>query len=568
MTQSRDAGARQPQPAARRSPLPIAVYLFVLALVALVPAFAFSAVLLQRNNEAQEQVVQALMQSTTRALLQSIDRDVEGTISTLRALASSPAVTAQDIDEIYARAEGVLAGTGSVLVIIDEGLRQVVNTRFPQGTPLPEVRDVDNIQRAIASGQPMIGNVTYSPTAERLVVPVLTPHQADDGSTLVVVLNKDAADFRPVLLSQQLPEGWHIALADAGNNVIAASDDSQVVAGGPFFIPPEPGDTTWSYRTVGDRSLATIALVSSLSGWRVAAWAPREVVDQPMRNAVWSLVYGGILLAALVAASIYWVTNQIAGSVQGLADDAKLLGSGTSVPVRDYPIAEIAAVSGALHDAGERRLAAESEVRFLLRELAHRSKNQMTVISAMAKQTAKHAESLNGFVSDFEKRIFGLARSTDLLLATGAAGVDVTDLFGHQIDPFCPISSGRVTLTGPSLRLNLQSAQILGMAAHELATNAVKYGAFSRDDGTLEVSWQRTPTHVSFVWRETVPGGLQERPERRGFGTVVLENMVGSALGANVTRTLHSDGIEWRFEVPNDSLDPRRASDEVESTSA
>jgi two-component sensor histidine kinase len=198
-----------------------------------------------------------------------------------------------------------------------------------------------------------------------------------------------------------------------------------------------------------------------------------------------------------------------------------------------------------------------------MRELAHRSKNQMTVIAAMAKQTAKGAESVPEFVQSFEKRIFGLARSTDLLLAHGAAGVDLEELLTRQIDPFCPVDGKRVRLSGPTMRLNMQSAQIIGMAAHELATNAVKYGAFSTDTGTLTVTWTRTPDRVQFLWREQVPE-LRPRAARRGFGTTVLENMVGRALGADVSHLIHVDGIEWTFSIPFEALDPARDPHEVE----
>src|SRR5690606_30617512 len=144
--------------------------------------------------------------------------------------------------------------------------------------------------------------------------------------------------------------------------------------------------------------------------------------------------------------------------------------------------------------------------------LAHRSKNQMTVIAAMAKQTARGASTVAEFVQSFEKRIHGLASSTDLLLAHGVAGVDLRELLSRQIDPFCPVDGERVLLTGPAVRLNTQAAQILGMAGHELATNAVKYGAFAGDHGLLAVSWQRREGRLLLSWRETA-GPLAERPE-------------------------------------------------------
>src|SRR5690606_3684801 len=225
------------------------------------------------------------------------------------------------------------------------------------------------------------------------------------------------------------------------------------------------------------------------TGWQVVAWAPETAVQRPYLETFWSLLVGGILLAALVVLIIYWVSLQIGRSVRGLENDAKLLGAGEAVPARDYPISEIATVSGALSEASRRRKAAETEVRLLMRELAHRSKNQMTVIAAMATQSAKGAESVPDFVAGFERRIYSLARSTDLHLAHGPAGIDIREVLLRQVDPICPIETGRVAINGPKLLLNTQAAQLLGMAAHELATNALKHGAFATENGRIDISW-------------------------------------------------------------------------------
>ena len=127
-----------------------------------------------------------------------------------------------------------------------------------------------------------------------------------------------------------------------------------------------------------------------------------------------------------------------------------------------------------------------------------------------------------------------------------------------QIDPFCPVDGKQVLVEGPTLRLNAQAAQILGMAAHELATNAVKYGAFTKEGGRLSVTWARTQDAVAFVWHEegASPGAATPR---RGFGTTVLENMVGRSLHAQVAREVHDRGLTWRFTIPLSSLDPTEA---------
>jgi two-component sensor histidine kinase len=95
------------------------------------------------------------------------------------------------------------------------------------------------------------------------------------------------------------------------------------------------------------------------------------------------------------------------------------------------------------------------------------------------------------------------------------------------------------------------------MAAHELATNAAKYGAFAGDEGRLELSWSVNGGVLAMDWREYVRA-LPRRPDRRGFGTTVLESMVGASLNAEVRRILHEDGIEWAFDIPLEGLDPDR----------
>jgi two-component sensor histidine kinase len=182
----------------------------------------------------------------------------------------------------------------------------------------------------------------------------------------------------------------------------------------------------------------------------------------------------------------------------------------------------------------------------------------------MAKQTARGADSVPEFVQNFEKRIVGLARSTDLLLANGAVGVDMKDLIIGQLDPFRPDNPDRLTLNGPSTRVNMQASQILGMAIHELSTNAVKYGALRRESGRLSVTWRQEGDTLHLRWRETVTP-FAPPSDRRGFGTTVLESMVGRSLGAEVKRTVHDDGLEWTFAIPVTAIDPSKGPEEAEN---
>ncbi|MEO8758702.1 MAG: sensor histidine kinase [Devosia sp.] len=547
-----------------RRPRSIAVYLFVLALVALVPAFAFSAILLQRNNEAQNRVVEALITGSARSIMQSVDREVFANISTLKVLATTESLQAGDLLTFYNHIKSALTGTRTYVYALDKDFYSIVSTRGDYGTPRVLSNDLVGDRQALDSRDVVVSGLVVGKLSGSKVFNVLYPVFTGALAPLILGLSRDAGSLETALLSDQLPEGWNVAMVDRTGTIVAASAGAGE-SGDTFTLAnvdrltTSPGLVTLS--ADGNTYRAAIRQ-SSITGWTLIAWAPSSVIAKPLMDAVWSLAVGGLLLAAIVVLIVYWVTLQIGRSVRGLENDAKRLGTGQPVISRDYPISEIATVSLALEEASKRRQQAETEVRFLMRELAHRSKNQMTVIAAMAKQTARGADSVPEFVQNFEKRIFGLARSTDLLLANGVVGVDLRELLTGQLDPFRPEDDARMTLDGPAVRLNIQAAQIVGMAAHELATNAVKYGAFQKEGGSLAVTWRKDPEILHFVWRERV---LNFTPpsERRGFGTTVLENMLGRSLGAKVERIVNPDGLEWRFEIPVIAIDPAKGPDEA-----
>lgn len=552
-----------------RPPRPIAVYLFVLALVALVPAFAFSAVLLQRNNEAQERVVETLITGSARSIMQAVDREVFANISTLKVLATTKTLEDGDLEAFYRQVKAALEGTSTYVYALNSDFYSIVSTRtdFP-GTPVL-ANDIESAQAAFDTRDVVISGLVVGKASGTKVFNVLLPVFTGKLAPLVLAVSRESATLETALLSDKLPNGWNVAMIDKSGTIIAGSAGAG--ESGDHFRLAEIAalDTTpglVNLRAGGENYRAAVRQ-SFLTGWTLIVWAPASVIGKPLMDAVWSLAVGGLLLAAIVVLVVYWVTLQIGRSVRGLEGEAKRLGAGQPVTARDYPISEIATVSAAIEDASKRRQQAETEVRFLMRELAHRSKNQMTVISAMAKQTARGADSVPEFVQNFEKRIFGLARSTDLLLANGAVGVDMRELVTGQLDPFTPQDPARLTLEGPSTRVNMQAAQILGMAIHELSTNAVKYGALRSNTGRLSVTWKLDGPTLNLRWRETVTP-FTPPAERRGFGTTVLESMVGRSLGAEVKRTIHADGLEWTFAIPVSGIDPGKGPEEAEKAGA
>ena len=545
-------------PQARHRPRSIVVYLFALALIGLVPAVVFSGVLLQRNNAAQDTLVETLIVGTSRSIMQAVERDLVAKVATLKVLAASEPLLDGDYEAFHRRTAAALAGTGTYVFLLDSRFFTLLSTRQPYDSPPVKTNDVASAQKALTDRTTVFSDLVFGRASQQWVFNVLQPILIDGRPPLVLALNENAAELSNALLSNTLPEGWSVALVDHHGIVIAASPGAAKSGDNFNLVPPDlPSSPGWIRVNSGNNAYQVVVQNSLLTGWRLVAWAPQAVLAKPITDTVWALVIGGVLLALLVTTLLAWLSRRIGIAVKRLAADAQRFGHGEDVPHRDYPISELDTIAHAIADAADERRAAEAEVRFLMRELAHRSKNQMTVITAMAKQTARTAASVPQFVASFERRIWGLARSTDLLLANGKAGVALDELVAGQIEPFRPTDASRIDISGPRLMVNAQSAQILGMAMHELSTNAVKHGAFAEETGTLAVTWSVDGEKLHITWREHV-AVRRRRSTRTGFGTTVLNSMVGRSLDAEVERTMHRDGIEWRFAVPLSAIDPER----------
>jgi len=209
------------------------------------------------------------------------------------------------------------------------------------------------------------------------------------------------------------------------------------------------------------------------------------------------------------------------------------------------------------------RLSTEAELKnalergdILLGELQHRVRNMLLNVRTLARRTAKTSASLEEFSGSFEARLLALARTQELLTKGSAVSVRLEDTLRQELKAHGAENGIRVLLAGPDLWLSPKTTQALGMAFHELATNASKYGALGQDGARLKVSWrmvpEQQPEEVLIVWRETgVP--IEKPPARRGFGSETIERSLPYMLGGDARVEYHSDGIECTIRFPFES---------------
>lgn len=197
----------------------------------------------------------------------------------------------------------------------------------------------------------------------------------------------------------------------------------------------------------------------------------------------------------------------------------------------------------------------EEHIQLLMREVNHRAKNLLSVVQAVARQTER--ESPVDFASKLGQRLRGLAASQDLLVKGDWQGVDLGDLVRSQLLHVSEESGARLVLEGDPVTVNAAAAQGIGMALHELATNAIKYGALANDRGTVTVAWRKTVTEegpsLALSWVER-GGPAVSPPERRGFGATVIERMAGMAVNGRVELAFDADGLRWRLEAAEKNI--------------
>jgi two-component sensor histidine kinase len=180
------------------------------------------------------------------------------------------------------------------------------------------------------------------------------------------------------------------------------------------------------------------------------------------------------------------------------------------------------------------------------KEVSHRSKNLLNLVQAIALQTIK--ANPEDFAHRFSDRLRSLASTQDLLFSNIRGNVSLPELVSSQLGHFSQATGNRFAIKGPYILLNSRAAQALGMALHELGTNAAKYGAFANDSGCIRLKWNVEPAKRRFTMSWVERGGPPvQQPARRGFGSSLLAEAIELTLKASVTLKYEAAGLSWHI---------------------
>ena len=489
-----------------KASLPLRLGLLVAGMV--FPLTVFAAVLVYYNYDANRTTAYDRILQIARSLASNIDAELRATIASLQVLALSETLERGDLDAFRTQAEHFvqLHFPQSNVMVAESSGQQLLNTAVAAGTPLPPYLRTDALRRVFTSGDPDISDLLLDPVLRRNIIVVEVPVWREGKVVYLLAASLPLSAFTSIILRQRPAADWTIAVFDRQGIVIARSHDAERFVGrqaAPSLYPALMSRYAGVLDTVTfDGTLVLTGFSRSpFSGWSVAVGIPKSNLTSQLWRSVGGLTAFGVLCLAI----------------------------GVSVAVRL-----------ATHLA---RSQADREL--LINELNHRVKNTIATMQGLIASTLRSAPSMAEARTAVEERIVALGRAHDVLTEEHWGSADLRELVVRIIEPHRAASGHRVEAYGPDLRVNPRAAVALAMVLNELTTNAVKYGALSRSDGRVRITWSADDDNggkLRLTWQET-GGPAVQPPTRRGFGSALLEQSITRELGGSVTRDFDPAGL-------------------------
>ncbi|MFD1746767.1 HWE histidine kinase domain-containing protein [Rhizobium helianthi] len=554
---------------------PIGAYLVALAAVIALPLIAFVIFLILRLEDQQREILNGETQDDARVIARAIDQELRDAMTTLRLVATSPELETGDLAAFHSRTQQSLRGSQRYILIATEGGNQVLNTRVNYGTPLPPLSDKNGLQRVLSSRQVTVSDIFFGNTSKRWVFNVLMPLPEKLRQTAgdALILTQNAEDLQRLISTEVLPKGWSVAVLDRTGHVVTSTN---AWAGEPSPIPPPTlALMTGASGTIEDlggkeRVMYGYALLAPWN-WKVVVWGPISAAQATIAS-TWryfavgsaAFLFVGLLIAYLLA-------RQLRTPIRQIAEMADQIGRGRIVSPIQTRLEEANQVAIALSNASFDRSEAEDRIHLIMHELVHRTKNIMTLIQAMIRQLARKETDIDSFQRAIGERLQGLGKSIEMLAQEQWAGVPITRVISLHLEAFAEAQK-RVDVAGPEFVLRAEAVQNLGLVLHELATNSVKYGALSANEGRVALNWKVIADDdggepkIRLDWIER-GGPLVKEPGTTGFGTTIIKRHAAAAFNGQVEVDYSPNGFRWMLCGPRRLFErcPTEAQQELEA---
>jgi two-component sensor histidine kinase len=386
---------------------------------------------------------------------------------------------------------------------------------------------------------------------EQLYLPALSPIALKVGQTLTARLRSTTSDEKGTNVT------WTLTVIDRRGVVIARSRDHEQLVGKP--LPPQQlKELEATQRTFPSRNregqpvVAALAPVPSTS-WQVRVSAPFDVAQAPLNRSTVFLTSAALVAGLLTLLLGTYFASRISLPLRGVATAAQSLGRPQPLVLPPSSYKEVNMVTAALKTAAEELAKLRDREALIVRESIHRVKNVLAVVQSLIQQSFREGRPVEEARTTLLHRMEAIARAQNALAATDRDTASLADIVSSELSPH----AARITLDGPPVMVSGTLAQTFSLLVHELATNALKYGALSSANGRVAVSWsieeQGDAAQLAFRWQEK-DGPPVSAPQGKGFGSRLLESALPTGPSGPARLTFDATGLTYEAEIPMSAI--------------
>lgn len=504
-----------------------------------------------RERQAHDEVAR-----TGQLIGLELQRVITGLGNVLLTLSSAPVVQKIDLahcSQFLGRVTARLEGIATLGIIGTNG--RIKCRHDSQGLGV-SVAGRSYFQDALRSKGVVVGEYTKSMITGKALLPLAVSYRDDKGNIVGVVGTSIDLDWLQELIAKrELPPGASVTIADKNGVILARYPSPEKFIG--TQIPQ-------AFRhLINAKAPGTIELTSQDGTRRILAYIPASIDPQGLyvstgvsvddtfasiRRATFLSVLASVLTALLALLlsmqisrlAIQKPVKRILAAVDAWRRDD--LTARTGLTGKD----EFGVIGTAFDTLMTDLAEARQRNDLIMRELDHRVKNVFALIQSVARQSLKGENLSREAMDRFNQRLRGIAQAFSSLKAGDWQRTSFDQVIRAAIEPFNTDEDQKFNIEGPAVEVDARAAMALGMALHELATNAVKYGALSATDGRVSIQWMlTTDAHPSLrlSWQER-GGPVVSPPQRSGFGSTMIRRALTAQLGAELNVNFDRLGLE------------------------
>ncbi len=527
-------------------------HLLVLSLTILLPQVLLGALFVWRYTSEQKTSLEREVVVIVRERVASLDRELEGIVGALQALATSPLIDQNDYRRFRDQAVQLLSFRGTAVVLRDRDGRHIINTLQPvEAAPLRST-DPDllaNDAEIFLTKAPAISNLYIGASTHRPFVNVAVPVIRDNEVRFVLAMAIDPVTLSGSLL-RETPKGWTGAIIDRKLLIIARSVDQERFIGKLASQPTRERLIGESGSFHGGLTLEGVPVFSAyqksaLAGWTIVFAIPEDILNAPLRDLWRSLLLMGLFAIALSLLGAFLYGRILRQGLNRLAQSARHVGRANFVAGGPTAVIEMNEVSKLLVMADADLKRKDAHQRTLLHELDHRVKNTLAIIQSLVTQSVRGSASPEHFREAIIGRVMALARSHEVLSAANWKDPELSAVAGAVFSR----ESERIHYEGDPVSLEPRVVVAFAQIFHELLANAEKHGSLSRPEGRVTVTWRLEGIDLHILWVET----SSEPPAvaaLKGLGTTIVRICVERQLGGTCQFEAAPAGLRFAATVP------------------